>query len=76
MEVNSKKVNGAKVIGPAEILAKKFHETYERLAPLFGYKTREAPAVQWEHVPQQNRALMIAVCAKLLKEAEAEPWRR
>lgn len=32
----------------AEQLAKKFHETYEELAPQFGYKTREASAKPWE----------------------------
>src|SRR6476620_5707632 len=42
----------------AEILAEKFHETYERLAPDFGYRTREASAKPWTEVPEQNRKLM------------------
>lgn len=50
----------------AERVAQRFHETYERLAPDFGYKTREASAKPWADVPQQNRDLMIAVCAELL----------
>lgn len=50
----------------AEQLAKAFHETYERLAPGFGYKTREATAVPWHDVPEANRLLMIAVCQELL----------
>jgi hypothetical protein len=50
----------------AEELARLFHETYERLAPDFGYKTREASAVPWENVPDQNKALMVAVCAEIL----------
>jgi hypothetical protein len=50
----------------AERLAQRFHETYERLAPNFGYKTREASAKPWSEVPVNNRALMIAVCAELL----------
>jgi hypothetical protein len=32
------------IITPEE-LARLFHETYERLAPSYGYKTREASAV-------------------------------
>jgi hypothetical protein len=49
-----------------EELAVRFHETYERLAPDFGYQTREASAKPWAEVPEQNRALMVAVCAELL----------
>ena len=50
-----------------EKLAQKFHETYERLAPEFGYETRKASAKPWNEVPEQNRKLMIAVCAEILK---------
>lgn len=56
--------------GTAEDLARRFHETYERLAPEFGYSTREASRKPWEDVPEQNRRLMIAVCAELLGIAE------
>lgn len=49
----------------AEHYAKKFHETYERLAPGFGYETREASRVPWEQVPENNKRLMIAVCAEM-----------
>lgn len=52
--------------GTAEELARLFHDTYERLAPRFGYETREASAKPWEEVPDQNKALMIAVCSELL----------
>ena len=45
-----------------ELLARRFHEAYERLAPDFGYKTREASAVPWDDVPEANKALMIATC--------------
>lgn len=48
-----------------EQLAKRFHETYERLAPSFGYETRKDSAVPWENVPEKNRLLMIAVCAEI-----------
>jgi hypothetical protein len=50
----------------AERLAELFHDTYERLAPSFGYETRKASAVPWADVPEQNRALMVAVCAEVL----------
>jgi hypothetical protein len=48
-------------------LAKRFHETYERLAPSHGYKTRKESAVAWDDVPANNKSLMIAVCAELLE---------
>lgn len=44
-----------------ESLARTFHESYERLAPSFGYETRKESAVPWADVPERNRALMIAV---------------
>ncbi len=50
----------------AEQLGKLFHDTYEFLAPSFGYKTREASAKPWKDVPEQNRRLMIAVAEKIL----------
>ena len=49
-----------------EQLAQAFHETYERLAPSFGYHTRPESAVPWDQVPEANRQLMIAVCQELL----------
>ncbi len=54
-----------------EEYAKLFHETYERLAPTFGYETRKASAVPWERVPENNRTLMIAVCTEVLNAALA-----
>lgn len=54
----------------AERLAQKFHEAYERLAPAYGYRTREAPAVPWKKVPEPNRSLLIAVCAELLADGD------
>lgn len=50
----------------AEKLAARFHEAYERLAPSFSYETREASALPWKDVPENNRQLMIAVCAEIL----------
>ena len=52
----------------AEALAKRFHETYERLAPQYAYKTQASSAVDWAEVPQNNKRLMIAVCAEILAE--------
>jgi len=53
----------------AERLARLFHETYERLAPDFGYETRPETAIPWEQIPDDNRnkRLMIAVAAEVLK---------
>lgn len=46
-------------------LAILFHETYERLAPAFGYETREDTK---EFDPDsKNGRLMIAVCGEVLK---------
>jgi hypothetical protein len=52
----------------AETIAKAFHEAYERLAPEFSYKTREASAVPWDQVPESNKRLMIAVASTLLEQ--------
>jgi hypothetical protein len=56
----------------AEQLAQFFHESYERLAPQFGYKTRKESAKPWADVPEQNRKLMTAVCAEVLTQAAAQ----
>jgi hypothetical protein len=50
----------------APSVARAFHETYERLAPEHGYRTREASAVGWDAVPTANRALMIATVQHLI----------
>lgn len=52
----------------AEAVARMFHEAYERLAPAFGYVTRDETRVPWEQVPERNRRLMIAVAAEVLAE--------
>ena len=53
-----------------EDMAKKFHETYERLAPEFGYATKKDSAVHWDYVPKENKNLMIAVCKELYCDCE------
>lgn len=45
-------------------LAEMFHETYERLAPSFGYVTR--PETQTFHPDSANGQLMIAVCDEIM----------
>jgi hypothetical protein len=52
----------------AEGLARRFHETYERLAPHFNYETRPESAVAWEDVPEANRRLMVATCEAIFDE--------
>jgi hypothetical protein len=51
----------------AEDLAKKFHDEYERLAPLHGYRTRLSTAKPWSDVPDNNKRLMIATARGVLK---------
>jgi hypothetical protein len=53
------------VLPPAETIAQRFHEAYERLAPMFGYRTREASAKPWEDVPADNQLLMIATVTEV-----------
>jgi len=50
----------------AEDLARLFHETYERLAPDFGYLTNPESAVPWSLVPETNKLLMIETCRCVL----------
>lgn len=50
----------------AEELAEFFHDTYERLAPAYGYETRKESAKPWSEVPAQNKALMVAVAREVL----------
>jgi hypothetical protein len=57
-------------------IASAFHEAYERLAPRYGYKTREASAVPWEDVPNDNKRLMRAVVGDLLNKGVIGSGRR
>ena len=56
---------------PSE-LARLFHETYEELAPRFGYATRPESRVAWDDVPENNKRLMIATCREVLLHIWAE----
>jgi hypothetical protein len=55
----------------AETMARKFHETYERLAPAFGYATRDETKRFDPESP--NGRLMIATCAALAAALPVEP---
>jgi hypothetical protein len=45
-----------------------FYETYEELAPEYGYQPREEFSVSWESVPADDKALMIATINRLLEQ--------
>jgi hypothetical protein len=49
----------------AEQIARAFHETYIRLAPESGM-VPIPPAIPWDALPEQDRALMTAVMQELL----------
>lgn len=48
-----------------ERIAREFHEGYERLAPEHGWKSQTP--VAWDHLPLNNKLLMLAVVREL-------PW--
>jgi hypothetical protein len=52
----------------AELLARTFHDSYERLAPSFGYDTRDDSRQPWEQVPEQNRKLMVATAEAVIAQ--------
>lgn len=46
--------------GVIERKARELHDSYERLAPKFGYETRDESRVEWQRLDPKLRALMIA----------------
>ncbi len=48
-----------------------FHETYERLAPEYGYETREESAVPWDELPENHRYLMVATVKEVLDSIDS-----
>ena len=50
----------------AEALAKRFHDMYEQLAPVFYYETKKDTRIFNKNNP--NGKLMIEVCFNLLRE--------
>jgi len=60
----------APLTSPEEIMARRFHDAYEKLAPSFGYNTRQETR---EFDPDSpNGRLMMAVCAEVMDELDAE----
>lgn len=57
-----------------EEMARKFHNTYERLAPQFGYETREETK-QFDP-SSANGQLMIAVCREVGQAIRQDQMRR
>lgn len=51
--------------GQAAAIARAFHEAYERLAPEFGYRTREA----YDDPAEEPRATGAAAAATEIREA-------
>lgn len=51
---------------PSEALARRFHETRERLAVRHGTRAADAPPVPWDRVPVRHRQLLIATCDEVL----------
>jgi len=56
-----------------ERVAKEFHEVYEDLAPVLGWETQKRSRVPWDEVPLENRALMVAVVANLVRRGVFVP---
>jgi hypothetical protein len=58
-----------------EDIARAFHEVYERMAPTFGYHTRQESAVSWDEVPETNKLLMRDVVQSLVEDDYIEVGR-
>lgn len=60
-----------------EDIARRFHDAYERLAPRFGWETQQRSRVEWDDLPEENRALMVAVVAEVVGPivAERDAWK-
>ncbi|GII42949.1 hypothetical protein [Planotetraspora phitsanulokensis] len=67
-EYGTPPATGYRLVSLAEVIARGFHETYERLAPTYGYTTRRESAVLWNDVPASNKALMVATVQSLLDQ--------
>jgi hypothetical protein len=52
----------------AHELATFFHDTYEMLAPDFGWTTSAGCVVPFDDLPDENRLLMLEVCERVLQE--------
>ena len=72
LEEREKALEVLKRLPSPEYLAQMFHESYERLAPVYTYETRRETRVPWAAVPEPNRLLMIAVATEVREEIDAE----
>ncbi len=57
-----------------EQIARAFHETYEDLAPSFGWQSQSP--VPWDKLPEANKQLMLAVVGELLSQQQIEEGAR
>ena len=57
----------------AEILAREFHRHFERLAPHFGCDTPDEMEVPWDHAPEPNKSLLLAVARALVESGVQVP---
>lgn len=57
----------------ADELARLFHETYEDLAPEYGYETRPESRFPWADVPKNNKMLMTEVARVILLRMAVVP---
>jgi hypothetical protein len=65
-----KEMSGLASFKAAQKWAERFHESYERLAPDFGYTTR--PETRAFDLQSANGRLMVAVCQELLSAQKVE----
>lgn len=56
----------------SEELAKFFHDEYDKLAPRYGWRTQISTQVTFDQLPDNNRALMVAVCEQVVEEFRQE----
>lgn len=51
-----------------EVVARRFHEAYEELAPHFEWTTQMASRVSWDQLPDNQQSLMMEVVELLIRE--------
>ena len=51
-----------------EAIARRFHELYEELAPLYGWETQPKSRVEWADLPSEQRGLMLETVRRVMKE--------
>lgn len=56
------------MLNDSELIAKRFHEVYEELAPTMGWETQERSRKTWEELPIENKWLMVKVVEQLMEE--------